>query len=73
VTAKPMIQSIKEKIENLLYPELRPYERNERDRLLRVANKTPFDFIEWAGIPRRQGDVRDPSAGVRGMIPGSTY
>jgi hypothetical protein len=50
VTAKPTIQSIKEKIENLLYPELRPYGRNERGRLLRVANKTPFDLIEWAGI-----------------------
>ena len=50
MTAKPTIQSIKEKIENLLYPELRPYGRNERDRLLRAANKTPFDLIEWAGI-----------------------
>ena len=45
-----MIQSIKEKIENLLYPELRPYGRNDRDRLFREAAKTPFDLIEWAGI-----------------------
>jgi len=28
-----MIQSIKEKIENLLYPGLRPYGRNKRDHL----------------------------------------
>jgi hypothetical protein len=48
--AKPMIQRIKEEIESLLYPELRPYGRSDRDRLLRKASETPFDFIEWAGI-----------------------
>jgi hypothetical protein len=48
--AKPMIQKINEEIENLLYPELRPYGRSDRDRLLREAAKTPLDFMEWAGI-----------------------
>ncbi|MBM3732253.1 MAG: hypothetical protein FJW24_02090 [Acidimicrobiia bacterium] len=37
-------------IENLLYPELRPYGRSDRDRLLQKASETPFDFIEWVGI-----------------------
>ncbi len=45
-----MIQKITEEIENLLYPELRPYRRNDRTRLLRKASETPLDFIEWAGI-----------------------
>jgi len=44
--AKPMFQRIKEEIENLLYPELRPYGRSNRDRLLREAAKTPLDLIE---------------------------
>ena len=45
-----MIQKITEEIENLLYPELRPYRRNDRARLLRKASETPLDFIEWLGI-----------------------
>jgi hypothetical protein len=45
-----MLQKIKEKIENLLYPELRPYGREDRDRFLRKASDTPLDYIEWAGI-----------------------
>jgi hypothetical protein len=48
--AKPMIQRLKEAIENLLYPELRPHGRGDRDRLLERASKTPLDAIEWAGI-----------------------
>jgi hypothetical protein len=48
--AKPMIQRLKEAIENFLYPELRPYGRGDRDRLLERASKTPLDAIEWAGI-----------------------
>ena len=50
MNAKPVIQRIKEEIENLLYPELRPYGRSDRDRLLQKATKTPLDLIEWAGI-----------------------
>lgn len=45
-----MIQRIREEIENLLYPQLRPCGRTERDRLLRKAAETPLDFVEWAGI-----------------------
>ncbi|MBI4274148.1 MAG: hypothetical protein HY659_05575 [Rhizobiales bacterium] len=45
-----MIESLREKIENILYPELRPHGRNQRERLLRKASETPLDFIEWAGI-----------------------
>jgi hypothetical protein len=45
-----MFEKAAEKIENLLYPELRPYGRSERARLLRKASETPLDFIEWAGI-----------------------
>ncbi|WP_197427272.1 hypothetical protein [Bradyrhizobium retamae] len=45
-----MIQNIKEEIENLLYPELRPYGRSDRDRLLRKASDTPLEPLEWVGI-----------------------
>ena len=45
-----MVEGIKEEIENLLYPELRPYARADRDRLLKKASDTPLDLIEWAGI-----------------------
>ena len=45
-----MIQELRNKIENVLYPELRSYGRTDRDRLLREAGKAPFDFIEWGGI-----------------------
>ena len=45
-----LFQKTAEKIENLLYPELRPYGRSERARLLKEASETPFDFIEWAGM-----------------------
>jgi hypothetical protein len=48
--AHPMIERIRTQVENLLYPELRPYERKERDHLLQEASKTPHDFVEWAGI-----------------------
>jgi len=44
------MEQLKEQMENLLYPELRPYRRSDRDRLLREARETPFDFPEWAGI-----------------------
>ena len=50
MNAKPVIQRIKEEIENLLYPELRPYGRTDRDRLLRKASETPLDLIEGAGM-----------------------
>ena len=45
-----MFQKIAEKADNLIYPELRPYGRSERARLLKQASETPFDLIEWAGI-----------------------
>jgi hypothetical protein len=48
--AHPMIEGIRIQVENLLYPELRPYERKERDHLLQEAAKTPHDLFEWAGI-----------------------
>ena len=48
--AKAMVEGIKEQIENLLYPELRPYGRADRDRLLKKASDTPLDLIEWMGI-----------------------
>jgi uncharacterized membrane protein YkgB len=46
----PMIERIRMQVENLLYPELRPYERKARDRLLQEASNTPHDLIEWLGI-----------------------
>jgi hypothetical protein len=45
-----MIARLRIQIENVLYPELRPYDRKERDRLLLAASKTPHDLVEWAGI-----------------------
>jgi hypothetical protein len=48
--AHRMIERIRTQVENLLYPELRPYERKERDHLLQEASRTPHDFVEWAGI-----------------------
>jgi hypothetical protein len=45
-----MIRKVREGIEYLLYPELGPYGRSERDRLLKKAAETPLDFIEWMGI-----------------------
>jgi hypothetical protein len=50
VIAKSMTFNIKEEIENLLYPELRPYGRSDRDRLLRKAKEMPLAPLEWAGI-----------------------
>lgn len=47
---KPMLQTIRMQIENLRYPELHPYGRSDRDRLLQKSSETPFDFIEWIGI-----------------------
>jgi hypothetical protein len=48
--AKLTINRIRIEIENLLYPELRPYDRPERDRLLRKAAGTSLEPLEWAGI-----------------------
>ena len=45
-----MIARLRIQVENMLYPELRPYGRMERDRLLQAASKTPHDLVEWAGI-----------------------
>ena len=45
-----MMHNIKEECENLLYPELRPYGRSDRDRLLRKASDTSLEPLEWAGI-----------------------
>lgn len=45
-----MFHSVKEEIENLLYPDLRPYGRMDRDRLLRKAKEVPLQPLEWAGI-----------------------
>ena len=39
-----------ELMENLLYPELRGYGREDRARLLRDARQEPFELLEWAGI-----------------------
>jgi hypothetical protein len=44
------MDQFRELIENLLYPELRPYGRRDRERLLREAREEPFDFLEWTGI-----------------------
>lgn len=43
-------ETVRQKIEDLLYPQLKPYRRNERDRLLRKAAETSLDFFEWTGI-----------------------
>jgi hypothetical protein len=45
-----MIATIKREIENLIYPELRPYERADRARLLKKASETQLDVLEWLGI-----------------------
>ena len=44
------MDQFREFIENLLYPELRAYSRQDRARLLRDARSEPFDILEWAGI-----------------------
>jgi hypothetical protein len=41
---------MKEQIEEMLYPELRAYGRNERARLLQKASAEPFDIVEWLAI-----------------------
>jgi hypothetical protein len=41
---------LSELMENLLYPELRAYGRQDRARLLRDARQEPFELLEWAGI-----------------------
>ena len=41
---------LSELMENLLYPELRGYGREDRARLLRDARQEPFELLEWAGI-----------------------
>ena len=41
---------IREVIENLLYPELSTYGREDRTQRLQEASKEPFDFLELAGI-----------------------
>ena len=45
-----MIQKLRRSVEDLLYPMLRPYNRSDRDRLLKEAKRTPLDVIEWIGI-----------------------
>jgi hypothetical protein len=45
-----IMDQLKELLENLLYPELRDYGREDRGRLLREARNEPFDLLEWAGI-----------------------
>ena len=37
-------------MENLLYPELRAYEREDRARMLQRPRQEPFEFLKWAGI-----------------------
>jgi hypothetical protein len=44
------MERFRELIEDLLYPELRAYSRQDRARLLRDARHEPFDILEWAGI-----------------------
>lgn len=44
------IDRLRELMENLLYPELLAYGRQDRARLLKEASKEPFDFLEWVGI-----------------------
>jgi len=41
---------MRELIENVLYPEVRPYGRADRDRLLKKASETQLDTLEWLGI-----------------------
>lgn len=50
-----MFQKIAEKAENLIYPELRPYGRSERARLLKQVSETPFDLIEMGRNSFRVG------------------
>lgn len=45
-----MFEKVAEKLEDIVYPELRPYRREDRARMLRKASETPLDLIEWAGI-----------------------
>jgi hypothetical protein len=45
-----MVQTVYEKVELVLYPDLRPYERTVRDRMLKQAADTPLDLVEWGGI-----------------------
>jgi hypothetical protein len=44
------MDQLREHIENLLYPELRLYQRRDRDRVLREAREESLDYLEWAGI-----------------------
>jgi hypothetical protein len=45
-----MIEDLRKHIEDILYPDLRPFGRTDRDRLLSEAAKTSFDILEWIGI-----------------------
>jgi hypothetical protein len=45
-----MGDTMRESIENVLYPELRPYGRADRDRLLKNASEIQLDMPEWLGI-----------------------
>ena len=45
-----MIQEFRSKVEDLLFPMLRPHSRSDRDRLLAKAKETPLDNVEWIGI-----------------------
>ena len=44
-----MVHKIYEEIENLLYPELRPYGRRDRDRLCCQANSLKKHMVENEG------------------------
>lgn len=46
----PVLQNMRVQTENLLYPELRPDGRSDRDRLLQKATETRFDIVEWIGL-----------------------
>lgn len=45
-----MFDNVAKKLEGIIYPELRPYRREDRARMLRKASETPLDLIELAGI-----------------------
>lgn len=51
------IQRLYEVFENMFFPELRSHDRSTRDRLLREARDTPFDWLEWTGILAALGIV----------------
>lgn len=50
MSAQTIIDQLRQVFENLLYPELQAFGREDRARLFRDARKEPFDTLEWAGI-----------------------